>query len=429
MTNRKFLYAGLVVIIIVGALLLSCFFSNYRPNLINTASTKTITEDGAWCWFQDPRAVHYDGVFNKTYTGWVNKKGDIIIASYDHDTKKDVENVLYSGLQTDDHSAPSILIRNDGRIMVFYSAHVGKLMFYKISNKPEDISSWSEEMTLSSNTPGDWGYTYPNPVQLSDENGRIYLFWRGGNGEPTFATSLDNGLTWSDAQTLFNVPGERPYVKIFSDGKDRIYFTFTDGHPNEVDTNNIYFAYYQGGSFYKADGTFIKDLDNIPLLPADVDLVYNSNVTKIKAWNWDIAVDQDNKPIIVYATFPNINDHRYNYAYWNGKAWDNNEITSAGNSIGGEKEQYYSGGITLDHEDPSSVYISKEIGGFNEIQKWSTSNRGFDWTSKDITAHSEKENIRPIVPRNHSSNEAGLIWMYGAYSFYTEYNTSLKTQL
>ena len=32
----------------------------------------------------------------------------------------------------------------DGRVIVFYSAHNGKNMFYRISEKPEDISSWGQ---------------------------------------------------------------------------------------------------------------------------------------------------------------------------------------------------------------------------------------------------------------------------------------------
>ncbi len=30
-----------------------------------------LVADGAWCWFQDPRAVHYVGLHNRTYIGYV----------------------------------------------------------------------------------------------------------------------------------------------------------------------------------------------------------------------------------------------------------------------------------------------------------------------------------------------------------------------
>jgi hypothetical protein len=42
-----------------------------------------LVADGAWCWFQDPRAVHYVGVHDRTYIGYVTSKGDIDIAAQD----------------------------------------------------------------------------------------------------------------------------------------------------------------------------------------------------------------------------------------------------------------------------------------------------------------------------------------------------------
>jgi len=400
-------------------------FGLFNKRQLTKIENIEFVSDGAWCWFQSPSAVQFNG---KTYVGWINKNGDIMIGVYDENTKNISSAVLHAGLQIDDHAAPSILVRPDGRLMIFYSAHNGSNMFYRISTSPEDISFWGEEKRIDTNTQGKWGYTYPNPVQLSSEDNKIYLFWRGGNGEPTFSTSADGNL-WSDAQTLFNVPGERPYMKVSSNGTNKVYFTFTDGHPNEVDNNSIYFAYYQAGSFYKANGTFIKNINDLPLTPADVDMVYDSSKSGIKAWNWDIAFDENGYPVIVYAVFPAVSDHRYVYARYNGNNWDNNEITSAGDSISGDTELYYSGGITLNHENPYVVYLSKEIDNVNEIQKWSTQNSGRNWSFESITSESMKENIRPIVPRNNVPKSIDVIWIEGDYYFYTKFNTQLKARL
>ena len=35
-----------------------------------------IIDDGAWCWFSDPRAIRYEGEFDKTYIGSVSSKGN-----------------------------------------------------------------------------------------------------------------------------------------------------------------------------------------------------------------------------------------------------------------------------------------------------------------------------------------------------------------
>ncbi|MFA7466431.1 MAG: BNR-4 repeat-containing protein [Parcubacteria group bacterium] len=369
-----------------------------RIDIEGSIGQENISDDGAWCWFQDPRAVSYNG---KTYVGWVNRSGDIVISRYDNQKKETVSNVLHYNLQIDDHSAPTILILQDGRIMVFYSAHVGNAMFYRISISPEDISNWSEEKRITTNTEGKRGYTYSHPVRLSDENNKIYLFWRGGDFKPNFSTSID-GVEWSNAQNLFDVPNERPYMKVFSNGSDKIYFTFTDGHPNEIETNNIYFTYYQDGSFYKADGTFIKGVNDLPLVASDLDVVYDSNLSGVNAWNWDIAIDNSGNPVIAYATFPALEDHRYNYAYWDGESWNNYEIAKAGGSIDKDREPFYSGGMAINHQDPSIVYLSREINEMHEMEKWETPDWGKSWSSKIITSQSLAKNVRPVVPRNYN---------------------------
>jgi hypothetical protein len=75
---------------------------------------------------------------------------------------------------------PTRLVWPDGRIEVFYSAHNGTVMYHRITKHPEDITSSEPEASISTNTPGKFGFTYPNPIRLSAES-KTYLFWRGGN--------------------------------------------------------------------------------------------------------------------------------------------------------------------------------------------------------------------------------------------------------
>ncbi|MBK7107539.1 MAG: BNR-4 repeat-containing protein [Ignavibacteriae bacterium] len=44
-------------------------------------------------------------------------------------------------------------------------------------------------------------------------------------------------------------------------------------------------------------------------------------MTKIKSWIWDIAADENDNPVIVYAKFPDNKNHIYSYAKWNGEKW------------------------------------------------------------------------------------------------------------
>ncbi|HPN55011.1 MAG TPA: BNR-4 repeat-containing protein [Candidatus Moranbacteria bacterium] len=393
---------------------------------IQASTNWSMLADGAWCWFQDPRAVSYN---NKTYVGAVSTDGNIVILQYDNRTGASTFSILHEYLNADDHAAPSILIRPDGRIMVFYSAHLGSEMYYRISTNPENISSWGTETKVNvENTPGAGGHTYPSPIQLSGESNKLYLFWRGGNIQPNFSTSTDGGTTWSAVKTLVNVPDQRPYIKYASDNVDEIHFAFGDGHPDNLTSNNLYYAYYKNGNFYKANGTSIGNMSSLPLSPSSADLVYDDSDNKTRSWVWDIALNGSGRPVIVYATFPSPTNHRYWYAVWNGSSWINSEITAAGSFLYVGQEEY-SGGITLDHENPNVVYLSRQINGQYEIEKWITNNSGVTWSSESITANSERKNIRPVVPRGHNSSGPQVIWEYGVYNSFSEYYMSLMTNL
>ena len=44
-----------------------------------------------------------------------------------------------------------------------------------------------------------------------------------------------------------------------------------------------------------------------------------------------------------------------------------------------ETEPNYSGGIILDHSDPSRLVLSRSINGVFEIEIWTTPNDGLTW--------------------------------------------------
>ena len=159
-----------------------------RPSGRAAAAGARAHLERAWSWFGDPRAVYHEGAHRRTYTGWVSRDGSVQVASFDHDTGQRTIATLKARLQIDDHNNPSILVRPDGRLLVFWSTHAGPTMWYRRSARPEDVSAWEPERVFPTNTPGSRGYTYPNPVQLSAEGNRVYLFWRGGNFNPSFST-------------------------------------------------------------------------------------------------------------------------------------------------------------------------------------------------------------------------------------------------
>jgi BNR repeat-containing family member/Concanavalin A-like lectin/glucanases superfamily/PKD domain len=374
--------------------------------------------DGAWSWFGDPRAVHHEG---RTYVGWVDHDGDIKVSSYDHDTRERVTAVLQARLNRDDHANPSILVRPDGRLMVFYSRHVGPAMHYRISTNPGDVSHWGEPRTVPTNVPGIRGYTYPNPIHLDAEN-ETYLFWRGGNYNPTFSIQADGSDGWSPAQNLMVMPGERPYAKFAESGEDTIHVAYTNAHPGEHHDVNIYYARIQGGQVFEANGTPIGALGD-PFDPEQGDPLPDLSVP---TWVHDVAADSLGRPVIVYASFPSDDVHSYHYARWTGSAWDVEDfVLDAGGSFRGDGgSPYYSCGLTLDHEDPSQVYLSRQVGGLWRIDLWDVDTGVFS----PYSVADEQPNVRPVSPRgmpNPFDEDLRVIWMAGAYPNYEEYETTI----
>ena len=81
-------------------------------------------------------------------------------------------------------------------------------MYYRISTKPGNPFEWEPEMEfiapgVAGSFAGD-SLTYCNPMRLSDEPGRTYLFHRGNNGNPNYLVSDDDGRTWRYGGKLFD---------------------------------------------------------------------------------------------------------------------------------------------------------------------------------------------------------------------------------
>lgn len=169
--------------------------------------------------------------------------------------------------------------------------------------------------------------------------------------------------------------------------------------------------------------------------PKHCDRVYDARKTYEKAWIWDVAFDEDENPVIVYARFGAVNaEHSYWYARWDGKQWNNSLITKAGqwfqrNNYTKSKIEYecnYSGGVYLDHENPEVVYTSRPVDGIFEIEKWQRDAKG-KWRAEAVTEHSERDNVRPFVVRGYREGQPELLWMYNyKYPGFRAYDCAIR---
>lgn len=387
-----------------------------------------LNPDGAWCWFQDERAVIYDRQL--VFTS-ITRTGDLQVTSWNFNSGSIAINTLRSRFDHDDHNVAGLLARNDGKLMAFYTRHgVEPKMFYRVSNQPADGIVWGAEVSLDTVA----NSTYANPFQLQAENDRIYNFWRGLDWNPTWSASDDQGKTWSKpANHIYYKKGERPYVKYTSNGDNTIHFAFTEAHPQRPFPTSLYHAYYRQGYLYTSDGKSVRKLADGPIHPGEVTQVYNgTNAITGKAWVWDIALDPKGRPVIVFTSHPSPQDIRYRYARWNGQAWEHHQIAFGGIRLY-RGEEFYAGGICLDPDDLNVVYLSSNVdilngqpnrSGHYEIFQGRTADNGQTWSWLPITSSSTQDNLRPIVPSHHPG-KTFVLWFRGKYNSYTDYKTEV----
>ena len=83
----------------------------------------------------------------------------------------------------------------------------------------------------------------------------------------------------------------------------------------------------------------------------------------------------------------------------------------------------------LDHEDPSIAYLSREVEGVHEIERWTTRDGGAHWTGRSVTSSSSMPNLRPVTPRGAKTGELDVVWMRGPYPGYQRFETGLVGRL
>lgn len=410
-----------------------CIFISVVTALQSIAAT--VTDEGAWCWFADPRALNNrtpDGRVNMTYVGYIDTSGNIKAMQYDFNRLRQDEVLVRSCFQPDDHDNPTFLVLPDGRVMVMYSRHTDEPCFYyRISQEPGDITTLGAEHKIAT----DHNTTYPSPFILSGDPDHIYLCWRGVNWHPTIAA-----LTMPDAADEVKIvkgpyqivqsTGARPYAKYATDGKDKIYLAYTTGHPDNESPNYLYYNYIDVPSLTLRDVAGRK-ISDIPAGPFNVDKTdefvrsYPAMVvdaSPYRDWVWQIDVDPQHRPTIAMTRISgDKKSHNYHIARWDGKEWRKNFIAHGGGHFHQSKdiEHCYSGGMALDPENRNAVYcavpVTGRYGRVYEIVKYTLDSNDEVKSMTPVTSNSEKNNIRPYVINSDNDNPLRVIWMNGDY--------------
>ena len=361
-------------------------------------------QPAAWTWFHDPRAI---GHGERTFVTWHEPGGIWVGASAGQSWHKFQ---LAATSDANDHHVAALGIRSDERLIASYAQH-NKPMYIRTSANPNDVASWGPERDL------DLGRcTYPNLVYLAAEK-CWYLIYRrhvASKHMPiVLRASKDDGETWSDAVTLFDVDGHRPYFKVATNGRDRIDLAVTDGHPNEYADNSIYHFAYDRGIWTDSHG---NDLGEPTFSTEGVTLVHDGTLGE-PAWVWDVAPG----PVIAFAAFPTPDDHRYMKARWDD-GWVVNQVAFGGPRMATtDTEMHYSGGIAIDHSHPDTMFASVQDGYGWSIVQLTVSDRGDIIERVVARASVGEKHIRPVVVRG----QRRLLWLAGRYDGYREFQTAL----
>jgi hypothetical protein len=443
--------------------LLACAASQAQPTTAParqlppnyTAGTLVrLADNGAWSWFMDPRAIIFD---NKLVVGSVRAvrnftagnddpdAGNVEVSVY-HLTAGWVRStVLHRRFEQDDHDGPAFLVTRDNRLLALYTRHgVERRVFWRLS-EPNDPLTWGPASEFespgqrSANFKGD-NVTYANPFRFPD--GCIYNFYRGYGYEPNYMVSDDDGRSWKyGGHFLKGRGGYAPYVRYAYDpAEGNLHFIATEDHPRSFN-NSIYHGVLTAktGDLCLSDGKPVGKLSTTTeatLRTWDFTQVYKGDADNV-AWVTDIRLDKRKRPYIAFSVQKDGKglpmgqggfDHRYFYGRYDGQSWQVHEMAHAGTRLY-PTEDDYTGLVALDPKDPDVCYISTDADPVtgkplistsdkqrhHEIFRGHTPDGGKSWTWRPITANSNANNLRPIIPRWDDPRTA-LVWMRGTYS-------------
>jgi hypothetical protein len=393
------------------------------------AAHKLTLGRGAWSYFGDARAIAHG---RRVFTGWISTRGDVWVAEVDTRTLAITKKLIYRDLGVDDHNNPS-LVWFHGRLMAFFCEHSGRVlgkhakMRYRLAREPYTVAAgFGPVRKVGTNTPGGLGCTYPNPVRSGH---RLFLFWRGGDWNPTFSITTD-GRHWTKARTLVKGPGtrrrpERPYAKYAEGPGDSFAVAFSDGHPKEW-ANSLYFLEYRRGAFYKPDGTLVGTLDDVPFQREQTDVLYRYDPASGRAWPHDVAWGPHGNPVVAYTRRigGGSGTDYFHYARWTGAGWSDEELTDAGAGA----HTFTSGGITLMHEHPNNVLLSRTDGEWNQVELWTRPDiAGGPWSHFPLTASRNGFSIRAVFPREYTQRRrAVVLYFEGTANSFEDFDTRVK---
>ena len=406
--------------------------------------------NGAWCWFQDERAVvnadHPDGpmlLFTSISASGsrASEAGDLDLHWLSLDSREQGMVELHDTLQQDDHNVAALFVREDGRVLASYARHGSDRVVRTRISEANDPASWTAPVLYSEEA----GVTYNNLLTAGPDR-TLLNFSRSRGWNPNFLTLDQETQEWTYGGRLLASEG-RPYMKYRNtmDGT-RIHVVATDQHPRDYD-NSIYHGVMDGQSLSDSHGNVLDDdlSDQDAVEPSDLTMVFEGDADNV-AWMADVEVDALDQPVIAFSVQKDGRgleprrgglDHRYHLARFRNGEWVQHEIAYAGERLY-RFEDDYTGLVAIDPHDANHVVISTNadpvtgqplisVADSNrhyELYEGVSEDNGVTFTWSPLTRNSTVDNIRPIIP-SWDADKRIVLWMRGTYRSYTDWDTQI----
>ncbi len=443
---------------------------------LNTSKLRRIKRANTDWWINSKSVVGDNGL---TYIAYYTDIGEIHVKELDakcqQNGSRDVRLCDLNCTYADEHNSPSICVLKSGRIIVGYTGHNVKHLKYRVTEKPYDLSSFSEERYLPFEGPVTYVQLYENV-----KKGELWLFSRVNGHTWTFRYSKDEGDTWSRPRVFLNTdpdPGEQfiRYVDnesahitaqnrfntliyidirkqhiVTEDGEDEQFFFALYGHPYKSTVHSIRCGIFNSdGKLVRCDGTpGGLDLygEGAPLDIPALDMVYEapehtssrlldvSSTLPLRVAFAGFTVEDIKNPDPEKPTY-------YGATYRNGKWFISEPICRAGEFLAKEMDdgsQTYLGGMAYYYgvgalkgdfgaSDPSMVdtdrlYIARFDGEARVLESYVTRDFGahyvYEQTIRRIPAEDGIKIWRPTVPV-HAQDNLPVYWHEGTYTAHT----------
>jgi hypothetical protein len=419
---------------------------------MTTPTPRVLNSNGAWCWFQDERALVdperqllvVGSIASGGGTDGAAREGDLDLNVVDL-SAGDVQVVtLHEGFEADDHDVPALWRRPDGRWLAVYARHKTDDNTYWRISEVDDPTRWGEERVFDwSELTGGRHVTYSN---LHEIDGRLFCFVRAINDDPCALVSDDHGESWSFAGRLFGrekVGYVNGYAR-YAEAPDGLHVLVTDHHPRDYD-NSIHHGVIAGGRLRDSTGRalegelFAEPAPNQDLLTTV--LAAGSEIGGARlthAWTTDLRVVDGvvgavmtaradhpgwpegavEDPAAVGNDVP-VPDLRLVYARLGADGtWAVHPLADAGPGLL-PHEQDYTGLAALDPYDADALVLSTPIDprdgsrlAHRELFRGRTEDGGASWRWLPITEDSAVDNLRPILAPGDPAAEH-LLWFRG----------------